>query len=367
MMQNKSSESFKIKSLEGLRGFMAWWVVAGHISLSFGWHIPIIDRNTLAVDVFIILSGFVIARLIDRKAEPLGIYIVRRGFRLFPLYLVVLAVSTLLLGVQVAAWQDIPFDTPANANRLYLAQQGLDSLGQQLLVHVPLLQGVIPGQVLDSAPYTIVGQAWSISMEWQFYLLAPFFLWCLAKRQRWLIGIATFLALILMTDLLPGGFIGYKIARFGVGICSYLAFDRRHEWRGWAAAALGFAAIGIAREGITQLLPLSLWAMVLMSAAAPAHSVMHLPARLLGKRLPAHLGEISYSIYLVHMIPLYVSIMVLTRLGVSSTVLQIAVPIVTVVASYGLARLTYRLIEKPGIQLGARLTAAPVFGTRREA
>lgn len=366
-MRNKSSESFKIKSLEGLRGVMAWWVVAGHISLSFGWHLPIIDRNMLAVDVFIILSGFVIARLIDRKAEPIGVYIARRGFRLFPLYLAVLAISTLLLGVQVAAWQDIPFDTPANANRLYLAQQGLGSLGPQLLVHLPLLQGVIPGQVLDSAPYTIVGQAWSISMEWQFYLLAPLFLWCLAKRQRWLIGVAIFLALILMTDFLPGGFIGYKIARFGVGICSYLAFDRRHQWRGWAAAALGFAMVGIAREGVTQLLPLSLWALVLLSAAAPVHSLVHLPARLLGARLPAHLGEISYSVYLVHMIPLYVSIVALTRLGASSTALEIGVPVITVVASYGLARLTYRLVEKPGIELGARLMTAPVFGARREA
>ncbi|MCE6074312.1 acyltransferase family protein [Agrobacterium vitis] len=355
-MKNQLSESHKITSLEGLRGIMAWWVVLGHVSLTFGWGLPIVDRNVLAVDVFIILSGFVIARLIDRKAEPLGLYIARRGFRLFPLYLVVLALSTVLLQVQVSAWQDIPFATPTNANRLYLAQQGLGSLGQQFLVHVPLLQGLVPDQVLDSAPYTIVGQAWSISMEWQFYLLAPFFLWVLAKKQRWPLGVAVFLGLILATDLLPGGFIGYKISRFAIGICSYMAFDRRQEWRGWLLAILGFAGIAIAREGLSQLLPLMLWAGVLLSAAAPVHHLMHLPARLLGSALPVHLGQISYSVYLVHMVPLYVSIAVLTGLGVSNSVLQACVVIVTLVATYLLSLVSYRFIEKPGIELGARLT-----------
>ncbi|WP_429930876.1 acyltransferase family protein [Agrobacterium vitis] len=354
-MKMQPSQSHRITSLEGLRGIMAWWVVLGHVSLTFGWGLPIVDRNVLAVDVFIILSGFVIARLIDRKAEPLGLYIARRGFRLFPLYLVVLALSTMLLPVQVSAWQDIPFATPTNANRLYLAQQGLESLGQQLIVHVPLLQGLVPDRVLDSAPYTIVGQAWSISMEWQFYLLAPFFLWVLAKKQRWPLGAAVFLSLILATDLLPGGFVGYKASRFAIGICSYMAFDRRQEWRGWLLAILGFAAIAIAREGLSQLLPLMLWAGVLLSAAAPVHHLMHLPARLLGSALPVHLGQISYSVYLVHMIPLYVSIAVLTGLGVSNSVLQACVVIFTLVATYLLSLVSYLFIEKPGIELGARL------------
>ncbi|WP_267967308.1 acyltransferase family protein [Agrobacterium vitis] len=354
------SQSHRITSLEGLRGIMAWWVVLGHVSLTFGWGLPIVDRNVLAVDVFIILSGFVIARLIDRKAEPLGLYIARRGFRLFPLYLVVLAVSTLLLQVQVSAWQDIPFNTPANANRLSLAQQSLDSLGQQLLVHVPLLQGLVPDQVLDNAAFTIVGQAWSISMEWQFYLLAPFFLWALAKKQRWPLGAAVFLGLSLATDLLPGGFIGYKLDRFAIGIFSYMAFDRRQEWRGWLLATLGVAAVVVASEGLAQLLPLMIWAGVLLSAAASANHVIDLPARLLGSALPTHLGQISYSVYLVHMIPLYVSIDILTDLGVSNSAFQAGVLVFTVVVTYLLSLVTYRFIEKPGIDLGARLTRPAV-------
>jgi peptidoglycan/LPS O-acetylase OafA/YrhL len=43
---------------------MAWWVVLGHVSLSVGWKLPLIDNNGLAVEVFIFLSGFVIARIL---------------------------------------------------------------------------------------------------------------------------------------------------------------------------------------------------------------------------------------------------------------------------------------------------------------
>jgi peptidoglycan/LPS O-acetylase OafA/YrhL len=103
-----SPKRAKIGALEGLRGLMAWWVVLGHLSVSFDWSLPLVDNNTLAVDVFIVLSGFVIARLIDRKAEGYAPFITRRAFRLFPLYLVVLAVSVSLLWVQLGAWAEIP-------------------------------------------------------------------------------------------------------------------------------------------------------------------------------------------------------------------------------------------------------------------
>lgn len=54
-MTSPTAEWAKIGALEGLRGVMAWWVVLGHVSLTLGWKLPLIDRNTLAVDVFIFL------------------------------------------------------------------------------------------------------------------------------------------------------------------------------------------------------------------------------------------------------------------------------------------------------------------------
>lgn len=345
----------KIGALDGLRGIMAWWVVLGHVSLSFDWHLPLIDNNTLAVDVFILLSGFVIARLIDRKAEAYAPFITRRAFRLFPLYLVVLAVSVALLGVQLGAWADIPIQNEKNAQRLVIAQEATQNLLPHLLAHIPLAQGVIPHSLLADSPYTLVGQAWSISLEWQFYLLAPFFMWAATSRFGWIAGIVSVVSLILASRIMPGGFLGDKIAHFGIGIASYLAFDRPRERRKWLLVATAFAAMAIIYEGVLQLVPLVLWAAVLWSASTLPHSSGHALARFLSSRFLTHLGDISYSVYLVHMIPLYCSIFVLSHAGTSIIALPVAALLITIIGAYLLARISYSALEKPGIALGARI------------
>ncbi|TCQ03005.1 acyltransferase [Sphingomonas sp. PP-CC-3A-396] len=345
----------KIGALEGLRGIMAWWVVLGHVSLAFDWHVPLINNNTLAVDVFIVLSGFVIARLIDRKAEAYVPFITRRAFRLFPLYLVVLAVSVALLRVQLGAWADIPIQNKMNVNRFMLAQEATQNLLPHVLAHIPLAQGLIPNALLASSPYTLVGQAWSISLEWQFYLLAPFFMWAATSRRGWIAGIVSVVALSLASKIMPGGFLGDKIAHFGIGIASYLAFDRPGERHKWLAVAAAFAAIAIARGGGLQFIPIVLWAAVLWSASTLPHALGHALARFLSSKFLTHLGDVSYSVYLVHMVPLYCSIFVLTRAGASIIVLQSVALLSTIIGTYILARLSYVTLEKPGIALGARI------------
>lgn len=89
-----------IKELEGLRGLMALWVVFGHSLAALpliNQHVPPTALNSYAVDVFIILSGFVIFFMIDNKRQPYFQYITQRFFRIFPLYLLVLVASTILI------------------------------------------------------------------------------------------------------------------------------------------------------------------------------------------------------------------------------------------------------------------------------
>jgi len=95
----------RIESLEGLRGLMAFWVWVSHVTtmatLPFekragaGW---ILANGEFAVGVFVILSGFVIS-LSLQSMRPLNIgeFLIRRGFRLFQIYLVALYLSVLLL------------------------------------------------------------------------------------------------------------------------------------------------------------------------------------------------------------------------------------------------------------------------------
>ncbi len=76
---------------------MAWWVVLGHALILSGLSafIPqrigrIVMAGDIAVDVFIIVSGFVITNLMLAKKETYLPYIVRRAFRIYPIYVLCL-------------------------------------------------------------------------------------------------------------------------------------------------------------------------------------------------------------------------------------------------------------------------------------
>jgi peptidoglycan/LPS O-acetylase OafA/YrhL len=350
-MINPTPENVKIHSLEGMRGVMAWWVVIGHLAASLSFNVPILSRVDVPVDVFIILSGFVIARLIDRKNEGYRDYIIRRALRIFPLYFAVLIVSVMTLPIQSNVWHSFPAVAAIPKYFAQLADEGIANLPQHFLTHIILVQGLIPNSVLQDAPYTIVSQAWSVSLEWQFYLLAPFVIASLRRGQR---SLLILLALVLfglsIHHLFTSAFIGSKSLQFGIGIFSYLAIAKKTKSIRYIVG-LGSCGIGSCIvHGYWQVIPLFIWAAVLISALSPNHIILRAPARLLGSAIMRRNGEISYSIYLVHMIPIYLGLFALGHdrvLALTASVL---------VGTLLLSLFTHRYIEKPGISLGSALT-----------
>lgn len=361
MNRSPAAAHSKILPLEGLRGVMAWWVVLGHLSLAMGWGLPVIDRNGLAVDVFIVLSGFVMAGLIDRRPEPFAPYIVRRLFRLAPLYLVVLLVSAALLPVQLFAWETLPH-TARNAGRVDLVRLALDNLPAHLAAHLALVQGVVPNRILPQAAFTILGQAWSVSLEMQFYLLAPLAMWALRRWDRLALLLAMCVVLVALGPQFGSAFIGNKLFLFAVGICAARAStagtaDRSGVW--WSVAALATAGGAVWRDGAWALLPLAIIALVLVAALHGRNPV----ARLFASPALVHQGEISYSTYLLHMIPIYGIAAACAVLGIDGVARAAAVTVATLGGTYLMALATYRWIERPardwGTALASRMHAPP--------
>ncbi|MBX7456748.1 acyltransferase [Qipengyuania sp. 1NDH17] len=316
----------RLHGLDGLRGLMAWWVVAGHIGHTFGSENPVLASNGLAVDVFIILSGFVIAKLIEEQREDYATFITRRALRLFPLYLAVLFASALLLPLIYEVLVTFP-ENARNHAREIVTVEGLANLPLHLAAHIPLLQGLVPHSVLEYSAYTIVGQAWSVSLEWQFYLVAPLVMGALATRRYVLLG--AFCAVLMALSLHMGpAFLGSKLALFAVGIGSYR----------YPRLLLLAVPLALWADGIAVFVPLAIWA-----AALPFAN-----SALMGAAPLRYLGDRSYSVYLVHMLPLYV--------GGWFTRDALVLSAIVVFGTLALSHFTYRFIELPGIALGKRLT-----------
>lgn len=171
-----------LPSLTSIRWFLALGVVLFHYQLNMlapdaaGW--GLIERARLAVDVFFVLSGLVLAHVYSRQVEQ-GRYshrrfLVARFARIYPAHIAMLAVMVVLAAVAIGLGQRLePFD------------YGLDGLfAAVLLIHAwfPITAG-----------NEWNGPSWSLSAEWGAYLLFPAFAWAGLRfkyRPLILVGVA---------------------------------------------------------------------------------------------------------------------------------------------------------------------------------
>ena len=305
----------KILPLESLRGLLAVWVLAAHVagrslldSQIAAARLNALTEPLLPVYVFMILSGFVIFLLLDNEREGYLPFLLRRFFRLAPLYYVILAISVFLLGLQLHALESLPWKNRVVAESLAIHREAVANFWPHLWLHLTLLQGLVPDALLRDANFTFISHGWSVSLEWQFYLVAPL-LFYLLLAQRYAYCGALCVGVIALKLLLSAG-VGYlpnQIHYFLAGIASYYLFflaDKKYAVEGFRHDALmvSFTAILIVSAPSPWPWVIWLWAfdLILMQKVGATSTLTRLTSRVLAWRPFLFLGKISYSIYLFH-------------------------------------------------------------------
>jgi peptidoglycan/LPS O-acetylase OafA/YrhL len=293
-----------LPGLTGIRGVGAVWVVLFHAQNKL--HLPVAGVGYLGVDMFFLLSGFVLSlahRDLVWSWASYRDFLRARIARIFPLHWAVLA----LLGIILLAYPTIYRDDAA--------PYGAWSLMSNLL----LTQNWGFGRTLTwNCP------AWSLSTEWLVSLAFPLFLLAARRVSRTAAAaalcagcLAAFVGLIWLTAQPDGNLAGWPgMARtaleFGAGCLLYrvwAAGTRANRFVALAGAAL--VLLGIAVPGWTSLAIFG-FPILILQGATPASRV----AKALSWRAVVFLGEISYSIYLLHWPLLLVSDRVRVRLHV---------------------------------------------------
>lgn len=290
----------QVDQLTGLRGLAAWLVVLFHVRLSLtdvlpGWTIDALGKGYLAVDVFFILSGFVMwlnygAKLRTGGWSEAPRFWWKRFARIWPLHGAILAA--------MAAFAVLLLATGRDAGAYPFAE---------LPLHVLLLQNWGLTSVLAwNHP------AWSISTEMAAYILFPLFAIALPwERLRAPVLVAL---VVLVTALLAAGFVlggkdslGADIPRFGLGRCLAefaIGVAIGNLWLRWLDRRAGRCALvagTLLAAGIGFGLPEPAYLPPAFAAALLALALDKGPvARFFASAPLRWLGDVSYSTYLAH-------------------------------------------------------------------
>ena len=303
----------------------------------------------VGVDVFFVISGFLISTIIFCNLEndtfSYTEFYARRIRRIFPALLFVLSAS-LTFGWHVLLAREY----------------------QQLGKHIVAGAGFVSNFALwnesgyfdDAAEAKPLLHLWSLGIEEQFYILWPLLLGLLWKRKFNFFAVTAFIALvsfsvnILSVEINPVAAFYSPLSRFWElmigGILAYVSLHKPHylpnkpNWQNWQSLG-GLALFGssvvlsnkyVAFPGWRALLP-TIGAFLIISSGPKAW----LNRNLLSSRALVWVGLISYPLYLWHW-PL-LSFAWTVEDGPPSRTIRIGVVILAII----LATLTYVAIEKP--------------------
>jgi peptidoglycan/LPS O-acetylase OafA/YrhL len=163
-----------MECLDGLRGVLAVYVMLGHMApfaVLPAWLQIGLSHGGAAVDVFFILSGLVISESLDRTSGRAAPFLMARMVRIFPVFLPVFAFA--VLAQQASCGFDrMPWIGPDAAARTICSNGWPPWWRLEIAAHLTMTHGLFPNAVLPDVWVSFLGAAWSLSTEWQFYVLA---------------------------------------------------------------------------------------------------------------------------------------------------------------------------------------------------
>lgn len=343
-----SKARYRFRNLDGLRGIAAVLVLIGHAAEQYNQLYPIgwLDRcldyiglGRIGVIAFFVLSGFVIPFSFERGKSAIG-FAIKRIFRLYPAFLISLALMTALLA------------TIGNAPSI-----------SDLLANATMA----PALFGKSA---VIGIYWTLLIEMIFYVICIMLFITGLLNKPWTAILLSFIfgILAILSSLLNfmyndrnfhPGFIGYISIIFLGTVLRASWIEGDNLSRKAAPFVVSFIFIMIAFVGAFGYGPgrmpvrpvadlLGTYLGIMLFIGALAFSYMFCGS------ISTWLGKISYSLYLLHTIAIL--LMVVIAREIESVLGQVALIALALPISLLLAHFNFKWVEKPMIRLGQRLS-----------
>ena len=290
--------------LDGLRSVAVYLVVLFHCGVG-----PF-DGGFIGVDLFFVLSGFLVSHVIwaevDRSGSfRLGWFYARRVRRLLPAAVLVIIVT--------AAVQLLVASAPQRSGMVRDAQSALVYLSNWHFIADS--RDYFAGDAVDASPFL---HFWSLSIEEQFYVVLPLALLLLLRLRRHAVVV-----LLVLTAVVAGSVAlqvwyagsdptyayyatGTRVYQLAAGVLlamvtRLVTFPTRV---GWPLAVLGLVGVVVVGSALVDVTPSTRGLLATAASVAVIAGLYAAPsgpaARLLALPVPRFLGQISYGTYLWH-------------------------------------------------------------------
>jgi peptidoglycan/LPS O-acetylase OafA/YrhL len=340
--------------LDGVRALAILLVIGQHMAQKT------VVAGYVGVDVFFVLSGFLITTLLVRERTGTGAigiraFYTRRALRLLPALF-----AAIVLGLLLA----VTFATPG--------------------IRESTLKG-LPWVVFYSSDFAeashrnlgLFNHTWSLAIEEQFYLLWPLLLLLICRARRRLEIAAVGLAMLAVADMLWSAYLastaghdrayasldGHAMGLLG-GAALALMWHGATEWhltpaaRRLLQAAAAASVLGILLASVlfrtvgTTVLAMSLSTVLTVILISTLLGVADGPVHYLFSSRPAiWIGKRSYGLYLYNFMLFYTFETLRPR--------DKTVDIVCLIATFAIAALSYKYLEQPFLRRKARYSVVP--------
>jgi peptidoglycan/LPS O-acetylase OafA/YrhL len=301
-------------SLDGLRGLAILAVVAYHYfpHRGTGWFGYLASASWAGVDLFFVLSGFLITGILFDTLHTKDFYknfYMRRVLRLFPVYLVFMCIVLVLARGVPHLW----------------------AVGLSYLLYVSNIVCLFDPHIYSVGPVQ-TAHLWSLAVEEQFYLIWPWIVVALGSRRRILRfsifgSIATLALRLVLIHVVPSsrGFLYIELPTRAdsllIGAAVAMIFRdpelmakirlRYVRLAGFAAVA-GFLALGLdIHSFFWQIPPINTWGFSLTAIASASLVFLAVTpgswtSRIFSNSVLRFYGRYSYGLYLIHFAPKFI-------------------------------------------------------------
>lgn len=348
----------RTETIDGFRGFLAIGVFIHHSAVwhqflhSGKWDVPVSNLfsqfGSTSVSFFFMITAFLfIGKLLDTKEKEFNWtnYFISRIFRIAPMYYVTIAILIFYVMI-VSNWQ---------------IKDSIPSLAMSIGSWLSFL--VIKNVVINQFEWTRwinAGVVWSLAIEWVFYMALPLISLLILKRKP------NKILLIICGLFIVVYFAGHGINAFyfnimqsfaGGALAAYLLrktdLSKVLVQRKFSFLVLGLIPLALQYDSSEYFICkcLLITAFVIIALGNDMFGVLR-------SNTLKFLGDISYSIYLIHGIVLFTTFYFgygldnAKSLSIEhySTIILLLTPLLV-----SISYLSYRWIEKPGIDYGKKV------------